>query len=178
MDNKFSIKFPKESMIYLAICLSGLIILLFFGLVPSQRSITRLDAKIDQTKLLIEEQQTLLPIYKELKKKAEKKVAWTLPFPARIELPRENLEELAANIKRLSRLSNVDILSLNPALSSLSGNKKYLEMEIVAKGDFYSFRKFLIDLEGIPYLERIEEIQIQQNVGGMELKVKLWILSS
>jgi hypothetical protein len=172
------VKFPKESIIYLAICLSGIIILFFFGLLPSHRSIAMLDGKIASTNLLIEEQQTLLPIYKELKLRAQKKGAWTLPFPVRSELPREKLAELTENIKRMSRMSNVDILSFTPALSSLSGNSKSLAMEVAAKGDFFSFRKFLIDLEGIPYLEHIEEIQIQQQAGGMELKIKFWISSS
>lgn len=137
-----------------------------------------MDAKIAETNLLIEEQQILLPVYKELKLRAQKKGAGTLPFPARSELPREKLAELTANIKRMSQMSSVDILSFTPALSSLSGNSKSLVMEVAAKGDFFSFRKFLIDLEGIPYLERIEEIQIQQQIGGMELKIKLWIASS
>jgi hypothetical protein len=45
----------------------------------------------------------------------------------------------------------------------------------VLKGEFANFRKMLIELGALPYLDRIEEIRIQQNPDAMEFRIKIWI---
>jgi hypothetical protein len=49
---------------------------------------------------------------------------------------------------------------------------------MVIRGDFMSFRKFLIGVGELPYLERFEEIEIQQDPGFMEFRMKIWLALS
>jgi hypothetical protein len=48
----------------------------------------------------------------------------------------------------------------------------------VVRGDFLNFRKLLIGLGEVAYVERIEEIQIQQNPDALEFKMKVWVAIS
>ena len=42
-------------------------------------------------------------------------------------------------------------------------------------GNFNNFRKFLINLGGIPYADHIEEIVIQGKPDAKEYRLKLWV---
>jgi hypothetical protein len=45
----------------------------------------------------------------------------------------------------------------------------------VLKGEFADFRKMLIELGAVPYLDKIEEISYTQGTESMEFKMKVWI---
>lgn len=170
-------KFPQQSVVYLLMCLLGIMIFLFLGVVPSQRTLEGLEKKIGEAKLRIEEQKTMAPLYQILKQKTQKQGVRTLPMPAKSELGRTQMDQLNRKVKEISSNAHVEIVSLMPALAlgSLAGDARFLAMEAAIKGDFSSFRNFLIGLGGVPYVEHIEEIQMQLHPNGMELKVKFWI---
>ena len=46
---------------------------------------------------------------------------------------------------------------------------------VVLKGEFVNLRKLLIGLGSVPYLDKIEEINIQQQPYSMEFRMKIWI---
>ncbi|MGA3206921.1 MAG: hypothetical protein ABSE05_03750, partial [Syntrophales bacterium] len=73
------------------------------------------------------------------------------------------------------RKARIDMVSAFPDLYTLGGEQKFLLVNATLKGDFLNFRKFLIGLGGVPCLEGIEEIHIQQNEDGMEFKMKIWL---
>jgi len=62
-------KIPKDSLIYLTFCLFGILLFLFLGILPSSRKVADLERDITEIKARIEEQKTLFPLYRELKKK-------------------------------------------------------------------------------------------------------------
>jgi hypothetical protein len=172
------VKFPQQSVVYLVVCLSGIATFVFLGIMPSQRSIGELDARIAAAGLRMEEQKTLAPIYQALKEKANKRMAMSLPCPAVKELPRTEMDRLNNYVKEAAAGAKVQIVSLKPSLNSLADNSKSLAMETSVRGDFFALRKFLIGLGGISCLEHIEEIEIQQGADSMELKVKFRIARS
>jgi hypothetical protein len=57
----------------------------------------------------------------------------------------------------------------------LAGSPPFLLYNAVLEGEFANFRKMLIELGALPYLDRIEEIRIQQNPDSMEFRIKIWI---
>ncbi|HLA05352.1 MAG TPA: hypothetical protein VJZ16_05165 [Syntrophales bacterium] len=177
-QKKMGGKIPQESVIYLIACLSGIVIFVLLGLFPQDRTLTGLEKKIAEANLRIEEQNILFPVYQTLKQKTNKKKMPVLPFPAKSELAREQMEQLNANIKEIAGRANVEIVSNMPALNSLAGSPKTMAMEATIRGNFFSFRRFLIGLEGLGYVEHIEDIQIQQNPDAMELKIRFWVARS
>jgi hypothetical protein len=66
-------------------------------------------------------------------------------------------------------------ISLTPDLTTLAESSTFLLHNAVLKGEFDNFRKMLIGLGAVPYLDRIEEIRIQQNPDSMEFRMKIWI---
>jgi hypothetical protein len=172
------VKIPQQSMVYLTVCSLVIAIFILVGLVPFQRNLTSLNEKIAEAKLRIEDQKTLQPVYRTVKQMAKQQGARSLPFPPLSALPRAQVDQLSSMVEELARKANVAVVSITPVASDLAGNPQSLAMEAFVRGDFFSFRKFLANLGGIPSLERIEEIQIQQSSDSMELKVKFWIARS
>ena len=46
-------------------------------------------------------------------------------------------------------------------------------MNMVVRGDFMNFRRFLIGIGELPYLERYEEIEIRKDPAFMEYRIKI-----
>ncbi len=171
---------PQQSVIYLLICLSGVIIFIALGILPTQRTLSELNGKIAETKVRIEEQKTLVSIYQTLKQRAQKKEtqkqgARTLFLPVKAAPERVEMERLTATVEGISRRANLQMISLAPALSSLGGDSKTMAVEMVVRGEFHSFRRILIGLGELPYIDHVEEMQFQQNQDGTELRVKFWV---
>jgi hypothetical protein len=78
-------------------------------------------------------------------------------------------------IREQAQKAHIDMVAASPDLNALGGEQKLLLVNATLKGDFLNFRKFLIGLGGVPCLEGIEEIRIQQNEDSMEFRMKLWL---
>jgi hypothetical protein len=166
---------PKRTIIYSLLCLSGILFIILIGIIPKQLSLARLDQRIKSIQFQIEEQKSLYPIYQDLQKITQARDSKVLPSTLRSALLRTQLNAIPANFREIARKANLDMVSASPDLNSLSGESKLLQVNAVIRGNFFNFRKFLISLGEVPYLDRIEEIQIQQNEDTMEFKMKIWI---
>jgi len=166
---------PKHSLLFSLMCLSGVLIIVFAGIVPKQFSLARLDQKIQSIQFQIEEQKSLYPIYQVLHKKSHTRDAKVLPAPAMTPLLRTQLDTIPSTFRQIAQNANIDTVSVSPNLNSLGNEPRFLLVDTVVRCDFLNFRKFLIGIGEVPYLERIEEIQIEQNEDTMEFKMKIWL---
>jgi hypothetical protein len=57
-------EFPKQSAVYMAICLIGLICFLIIAVVPNQRELSALDEEISRLSLELRKQEVLSPVFK------------------------------------------------------------------------------------------------------------------
>lgn len=178
MDKKIGVNIPERSIIYFFTCLSGVLIFIFIGIVPGNRSLADLDRKTDEVRSRIEEQKRLLPIFQSLNKDIRKKDVRSLPFPARTRLPREKIDGIFTGFKEMAGRCGMKPLFITPDLNSLSGNSGVLPVEISLQGDYFNLRRLLISLGEVPYLERIEEIEIRQGKGTKEFRIKVWVALS
>jgi len=67
------------------------------------------------------------------------------------------------------------MVSAVPNLKAMAGDASFLPVNVVLRGSFADFRKFLIALGGLPYVEQIEEIAIQGNFDAREYRLTLWV---
>lgn len=169
-------KIPKHSIIYLLVCLSGILIFPLLGILPSYSTLARIEDKREDLNARLEEQKTLGPLYKTLQGQKKKNLPRLLPFSRPALVQGAPMGELNEKFKEAARLANVELLSLTPVISSLSSSSTSLTMEATARGDFLAFRKFIIGLEGLPSLEHIEEIRMEQTPRGTELKLTFRVL--
>ena len=164
---------PKQTLTNMTICLAGLLVIVLVGIIPNIISSVSLDRKINSVKFQLEEQDKLYPVRQLLKNNAQHKGLMVLPFPARDRLSRKLIDLFPATFKDMAKKAGMDVISISPDLNSLSDNSKVLIVNAAVKGDFFNFRKLLVNLGEIPYSERVEEIDIQQTQDSMEFRMKI-----
>ncbi len=174
-EQKLEIKFPRQSIVYIGLCLTGIMIFLLAGILPAKGTLADLEADTAVIQYRIEEQKTLAPLYQTLQETNGKKESAILPLPEKGKLPKDKIETLPRVIEAAVKSSGMTLVSAVPNLAGLTGDARFIEMDILLHGNFINFRKFLITLGGIPYLEHIEEITIQAKPDGKEYRLKLWM---
>lgn len=170
-------KTQKLSLINFLICGGGIIIFGIFALYPNQRALNAMDAKIEQMKMHIEEQQALQPVFKELMKVTQEKQSDLLPFPERLLLERNSIGKVSSQIKDIAHSNGLVLEEITPDVNTLIDDSGHLRMYLKSKGPFSDFRQFLIGIGAIPYLEHIEQIQIRTIQGSEDLDItlKIWM---
>jgi hypothetical protein len=174
-ERKLEITFPKRSIIYLGLCLTGVMIFLLAGILPAKGTLDDLEADASAIQYRIDEQKALAPLYQALREKSGKKESAILPFPEKGKLPKDKIDTLPMSIGAAVKNSGMTLVSAVPNLAGLTGDAQLIQMDVVLQGNFINFRKFLITLGGIPSLEHIEEIVIQAKPDVKEYRLKLWM---
>ena len=172
-DKLKNIKIPKRTVLFHLSCWGGLLFFALAVIYPVQRSAADIDRQIRDMRYQVEEQKSLQPIYQTLKEKSRNATPSVLPTPERKKLSRDLISMAPSTIKEIAKRAGMDALSVAPDVHSLSGNSPYLLVSIVMQGDFLNFRRYLTGLGELPYLDRIEEIDIQQNPDIMEFRMKV-----
>jgi len=169
------VKVPKQSIIYLGVCLGGIILFVLLGIIPNQYSLNALEQKISAMKFKIEEQKALLPLYQSVSTWAQQKAPTSLPMPASGRLETIKMNTIPQTIRQIAKDNKMNMLSVVPDLKALTGEGQRLSVDVTVRGDFADFRQFLIDLNAIPYIESMEEIQVEQEKNAQLFRIKLWI---
>lgn len=166
---------PVRSMIYLLISTLVLAAVIFLVIYPYYKSLDKLDMEIASIEQHIETQKVLLPLYMELVKKSGASVPDKFTIPERKTLPKNNIDLIPSIFKGVARKSHIKIVSVSPDFTTLSRGQTSILINATVRGDFFSFRNFLIELGKVPYVRQIEEIEIQQRAIDKEFKMKLWL---
>ena len=174
-EQKMTTKFPRQSVIYLLLCLTGILIFILAGILPNSQTMAELSTKTTDVQFQLEEQRELSPFQKSLQDKSEKKESETLPLPAKGILVQAKINTLPMTFSTAARMSGMSLVSAIPNLNALTGDAQFLSVNVVLHGDFINLRKFLIHLGGIPYVKQIEEIAIQQKPDTKEFRLKIWV---
>ena len=168
-------KIPRRSIAYIALCAVFIILFVFAVYIPTDKWSDELDAKTTEAKFRLHEQQTLTPVFQYLKVESEKVISDTLPLPPKGKLARAMINNLPKNFADSAKRSGMSLVVAKPDLSGLKGDFQTLPIDIILKGGFINFRKFLIGLGGMPYVERIEEISIQEIPDTKEFRLRVWV---
>jgi len=174
-DMKLNFKIPPQSMLYIGICLIGVILFILLWFIPSNRTMEELAAKTGDAKFRIEEQRALMPIYQALKSRIEKKDSEILPLPEKGMLAYKDITTLPLVFRTTAKNSGMSLASAVPNPATVTGGGKFLSVDMILRGNFFDLRKFLINLGAIPYIQHIEEISIQQKPDAMEFNMKIWV---
>lgn len=169
------IDLPKRSLTYIGLGVIGILLLVFLGILPAKKSLENLDVRAAEVKYRIEEQKTLAPFYKSLKERTDKQELQFLPLPQKASLPNTKISTIPAMFGDAAKASGLSLLTASPLLSAVGGNTRVLPVNVTLRGSFFNFRKFLINVGGIPYVQHIEEISIQEVPGAREFKLKILV---
>lgn len=173
--NKINININQDRIWRIVIYCGIIFLFMLAGILPLYQYNSNLVEKNAKLNNQIEEQKELGPTYSTLLQVVNNKDFRTLPNPEKKTIPRGEAGKFQDDIRTIAGRSGLMTLSLTPDLSTLAGSSASLSHNIVLKGEFSNFRKMLIGLGTVPYLDRIEEISILQNPDSMEFRMKIWI---
>lgn len=172
---KLNLDIPEKSISYLIICSGIIVIFVLAVLFPLYRYTRNQAGDIKKINEQIEDRKVNGPIYLTLQKAMESKDFQALPNPKKTTINREEAAKFQNVFWVIAGQSGLRAISLTPDLSTTAGSSKFLLNNAVVKGEFVNFRKMLIALASIPYLDRIEEIRISQHSDSMEFRIKIWL---
>jgi len=178
MKEKQSKKNPGQSIVYMVICAVIILAFILFGLYPRWKVSGQQYMEITKYQAQIEEQKLLHPLYQKLSEKLQAIDSKILPSPSKSKLPKDKTDKTSSIFGEIAQKSELEAVSITPDVKSIISGSGPLLINTVLKGDFFDFQKFLIELGGIPYLEYIEQIQIQALPGSREFRLKIWLALS
>jgi hypothetical protein len=159
-----------QSATYLALCLTGVLVLVFGGIVPAQRQVLQLKSKIKAA----QENKSLRSFDQSLRSGPLSKSS-VLTLPAKVVLQRSQITKANADIRSLAALSGMKVVSLVPDMAAAS-DPHVQAVNIALKGDFSNFRNALKKLGELPYVDQIAGFAIQQRghrAGSLDFSVKI-----
>lgn len=164
----------RQSFIYIGIGIFVILLLIFLGIMPLKNAQAGLDKQMAELRYRIEEQRILVPLYKSLTEREREDVR-ILPLPPRSSLPQAQINTIPKLIGNAARQSGLSLMSVSPKLAGVTGGTKTLPIHVSLRGDFFKFRKFLINMGAVPYIQHIEEISIQEVPGAREFMLKIFV---
>ena len=168
-------KTSSQSIRYIVICVVGILGFVLLSIFPTYRAIIATDNRIGTLKKQVEEQDVLYPLFEDLVKKSKSDTPSQLPFPKKAKLSRDDTEDISAFFQQLARQNEFKVETIVPDMVSLTDGSGYLKLDTVLRGEFFKLRNLLLQLGEIPYLEKIESIQIRTVGDVKEIRLKLWI---
>ncbi len=172
--NNINVEIPAKSLGYMVVC-GGILLVVVLGLVSFQRYNTSRAQDVKKIQNQIDEQRALGPVHVSLIKVSEAKDVYGLPNPQRIKLARQELDKFQDAVRGVAGKSGLMNVFLLPDVKTVSGTSPNLLYNATMKGDLVNFRRFLIGLSAVPYVDQIEEINIKQYGDSMEFKLKIWV---
>ena len=160
--NKSNANVNPKSILYLFIYGGIIFIIILVGILPLYLKTSANIKENEKLTYQIKEQSDLRPVYSSLLNAMKDKDLLVLPNPEKKPLPRLEAGKFRDD-------------SFVPDSSTSTGASTSLLHNIVLKGEFADFRKMLIELGAVPYLDKIEEISYMQGTASMEFKMKVWI---
>ncbi len=164
---------PKRTVAIHVSWFGALILFCLAVIIPSAQYSSRMDQQIRDVRAQIEAQKNLRQIYDKLHTKGQKTTSRVLPLPERTAMPRGLASKVPATIGGIARHTALDTVSVSVDIHSVAARSPSLLVNTVLRGEFMNFRNFLIGLGELPYLERIEEIEVRQEPEFMEFRVKI-----
>jgi len=164
-----------QSLVIFVICVVGILAFLLLILLPAEKTSAELDQEIDKLNVRVEEQRILTPVFHSLLKRAKTAPPSALPSPEKTKLTHEDMNTLSKVFQDIAARHNLKLEEVKTDVNSMMQDSGYLMMRLRLSGNFYKFRELLVDLESVPSLEHIEEINIRPVKTAREVEIKLWL---
>ena len=168
-------KLPTKNVMLIAIFGGGIIFFVLLSIFPNYITYSNIESEINMLKSQIEEQKILSPIFNDLTNKARFQYPDNLPFPKKDKLSKNETSNISGIIQDIIRLNDFQLNSIITDVGGLMDGSGILKMSVEITGDFINLRNLIIQLGALPYLEHIENIQIDNAFNKQNIQLKLWI---
>lgn len=168
-------KIHASNLFYIGICVIGMLAFAMVGIFPNMSASRELDEEVAELNQKVRAQELLFPIYVELIKQYQQKAPEGLPLPPDGKIGRSKISELSSQFMAVARRSDVNFESAIPDPISYQEETGQVVMNVSFSGDFFNFRKLLMNICQITFLRSIErmEVEVQGNDKRIHLKLLL-----
>jgi hypothetical protein len=173
--NKTNIHLNKENFLCLIICGGIILIVILVGILPLSMKVSGQIKENEKLTYQIKEQKELVPAYAYLIAALNEKDTFALPHPEKTFLARSEAGKFQEDFRLVAKKSGLAVKAFIPDINSVASPSAPFLHRVELRGDFLGLRKMLIGLGALAYLDRIEEIGIEQTAGSMDFKMKIWI---
>lgn len=173
--NKTNINLNKKFFLYLIIYGGIILIIILLGVLPLSMKVSGQIKENERLTYQIREQKELAPVYANLIAALKEKDTFALPHPEKTPLARSEAGKFQSDFRTVAKKSGLTVEAFTPDINSSASPSPSFLHHVVLRGNFAGLRKMLIGLGNLAYLDKIEEIGIQQTAGSMEFNMKIWI---
>ena len=155
-----AIQFNSSNMLYLAVCLVGIIAFFFVGIYPNMNALSDMDQEIEALNQEVQTQELLFPVYLNLLADITNKIPTKLSVPEREKISHNDLGRINEMFAKLARESNVSFISAVADASNYLEDMGRLSITATFTGDFFDLRQLILKICRLPYLESVDEMKI------------------
>ncbi len=166
-------KIHPSNLIYVIICLLGVVVFAMVGIYPNSVAMDTLEADIAELDQKVQAQELLFPVYQKLIKEVTQKIPSKLPLPEKSQRTQKDLGRINDMFSKLAKESDVVFSSASPDAVSYLEDTEHLTMNVNFNGDFFKMRKLLLSVCRLPYLGEIKEMRFETDQGNKRLSFKL-----
>jgi hypothetical protein len=168
-----NLKIHPSNLIYVIICILGVVVFALVGIYPNSAAMESLEADIAELNKKVQTQELLFPVYQKLIKEVTQKIPSKLPLPDKSQSTQNDLGRINEIFSKLADESDVIFSSATPDAVSYLEDQENLTMNVNFSGDFFKLRKLLLSVCRLPYLGVIEEMRLETDQGKKRLSFKL-----
>lgn len=172
---KLNLNINPKSFIYIVIYGAVILGIILLGMLPLYLKTVNRVQENDKLKAQIKEQKELAPVYATVLNAGKEKTLLVLSHPEKKALARSEPGKFQSDFQMIAQKSGIKVVSLTPDVNTSAAPSTSFLHHAVLNGEWNDLRKLLIELGGLPYLDKIEEVVMQQGTGFMEFRMKIWI---
>ena len=169
-------KFSRRSLFYFVLFGVVILVIVLVMIFPDYRTLAALDKDIKELNTKIETQRLLFPLFHKMLAEIDLKLPGGVTFPKEEKLSQEKAERIVSIFHALAGKSGLKVVEVSPDVESTLNGSGSLLIRIVVDGDFLKLHEFLLDVGKLPYLEKIEQIKLQNFEAGKQLHLKIWLV--
>jgi hypothetical protein len=170
------VKNPLQGNLPLIFMLAGALLLFFLlFILPTTQKFKAQTVQMTRVRAEIERQKTLRPLRDHLAQATE------LPLPAAIpdqETDRLELRQVgrfSAHFDRAARSHDVEFGGVLPNINTLSENRRQLQLNLEATGNFENLHRFMVEVFHMPYTDRVQYLELARTGAKDSLTMRLWV---
>ena len=173
-DSSFSIN--KSSVIYMLICSCGVLLFIFFGVIPNQKKLAALDRDIISMEQQIKEQEILSPLLQNLLEKIQVKEVVGLSCEKKRGIEKTQLKTIEPVFQNIFYKNRLNLISFTQDINLMSKGIKNFFIELSFTGHLNNIRHALLQIQNLSFVEKVSKIQINSEQLNKLVELKLLII--
>jgi Tfp pilus assembly protein PilO len=170
-------RLPKRSLIYILVCVGGILCFLGVGILPNQRVISKLDNETSGIKLQLQKQKVLFPVFKKAMQTLHEEKISDMAVLERSGIDRKDINSISSNFRKLASECSLHFKSGIPDVGKINKTSDAIPFILELAGGYFDFRLFLSKIVSLPFLGHIDTIEINAGSSMIEYRLRINLLA-